>query len=181
MAVDAAGIGAVAAGSVFLFAAIKGVSATAALTSIVRGQSPAGLPDVNNISGSPAPAQAAGPADIAAPVNDPNFAGAVLGGIGAPATPANVSSIESWIGREGGGGANNPLNSTYPIGGSTSFNGVGVQTYPTYADGVDATVRTLENGDYGDILLLLRSGGGLCGHTLAGLSTWSGGGYSEVC
>lgn len=181
MAVDAAGIGAMAAGSVFLFAAVKGVSATAALTSIVRGTSPAGLPDVNSIAGTPAAAAAAGPGDVAAPVNDPNFASAVLSGIGAPATAANVKSIESWIGHEGGGGANNPLNTTYPLGGSTSFNGVGVQNYPTYADGVDATVRTLDNGAYGDILLLLRGGGGLCGHQLAGLATWSGSGYSEVC
>jgi hypothetical protein len=29
--------------------------------------------------------------------------------------------------------------------------------------------------------MLLRSGQGLCGHSLAGLSTWSGGGYSQVC
>lgn len=184
MPVDAAGVGALAAGSVFLYAAIKGVSAVAALTSIVRGTSPASVPQTEGLTGAPAssvttPASAA--ADIAAPVNDPNFASAVLSGIGAPDNPATVSSIESWIGREGGGGANNPLNTTYPLGGSTSFNGVGVQNYPTYADGVDATVMTLENGDYGDILLLLRSGAGLCGRTLAGLSTWSGGGYSEVC
>ena len=53
MAVDAPGIGAVAAGSVFLFAAIKGVSAVSALTSIVRGDSPAHLPDVNTIIGTP--------------------------------------------------------------------------------------------------------------------------------
>lgn len=178
--VDAAGIGSIAAGSVFLYAAIKGISATAALTAIVRGTSPAGVKQTEGITSAPA-AAAAGPADVAAPVSDPNFASAVLSGIGAPATAANVSSIESWIGREGGGGANNLLNTTYPLGGSTSFNGIGVQNYPTYADGVDATVRTLENGAYGDILLLLRSGGGLCGHQLAGLSTWSGGGYSEVC
>jgi hypothetical protein len=188
--VDAAGIGSTAAGIVFLYAAIKGISVLAALTAIVRGKSPAGLPQSNPITGggaSPAAAAASGASAIAAPVSDPDFAAAVLSGIGAPATSANVSSIESWIGREGGGGANNPLNTTFPLGGSTALAGNpdGVQNYPTYADGVDATVSTLENGSYGDILLLLRSGAGLCGRQLAGLATWSGGvangGYSEVC
>jgi hypothetical protein len=52
MAVDAPAIGAAAAGSVSLFAAIKGISVTAALTSIVRGQSPAALPNTEPIPGS---------------------------------------------------------------------------------------------------------------------------------
>jgi hypothetical protein len=183
MAVDAAGIGSAAAGIVFLYAGVKGISALAALQSIVRGQSPLKLPVANPVSGTPATA-AAGPVTsgmTSAPVNDPQFAAAVLSGIGAPATGANVRSIESWIGREGGGGANNPLNTTYPLGGATSFNSVGVKNYPSAQDGIQATVDTLNGGGYQDIILLLRSGNGLCGHTLAGLSTWSGGGYSSVC
>lgn len=101
--------------------------------------------------------------------------------LGDPRTPANIGSLVAWQNREGGGGANNPLNSTEPAPGSTVFNGVGVQNYPTPGEGVAATAVTLRNGRYGDILAALASGQGLCGQSFAGLSTWSGGGYSSVC
>lgn len=67
--VDAAGLGAVAAGALFLWAAVKGVSVTAALTSIVRGTSPAGLPQTTAISGGTAAASSAAalPGSAAAP------------------------------------------------------------------------------------------------------------------
>lgn len=110
-----------------------------------------------------------------------SWARAELRTIGAPRTPANVSSLVAWQNREGGGGANNPLNSTEPAPGATVFNSVGVRNYPDAATGVAATAVTLRNGNYGDILSALASGGGLCGRVFAGLSTWSGGGYSQVC
>lgn len=187
MPMSGVALGAVAVGSALVYAGVTGRDILASVQAVIQGKSPAVAPaGAVPIGGTPAaatgaqtPAQVS--SDVAAPVSDPQFSTAVLAGVGAPATAANVRSIESWIGREGGGGANNPLNSTFPLGGSTSFNGVGVQNYPTYADGVDATISTLENGNYSDILLLLRGGGGLCGHTLAGLSTWSGGGYDQVC
>lgn len=56
MAVDAVGIGAVAAGSVFLYAGVRGVSVPAALTAIVQGKSPAGVPVTQAITGTPAAA-----------------------------------------------------------------------------------------------------------------------------
>jgi hypothetical protein len=183
MPMSGVALGAVAVGSVLVYAGVTGRDVLAAVQAVVQGKSPGTAPaGALAIGGTAAaPSSPSGPADVAAPVSDPQFSTAVLAGVGAPTTASNVRSIESWIGREGGGGLNNPLNTTYPLGGSTSFNGVGVQNYPTYADGVDATIRTLENGNYGDILLLLRGGDGLCGHELAGLSAWSGGGYSEVC
>jgi hypothetical protein len=55
------------------------------------------------------------------------------------------------------------------------------KNYPTAAEGIAATAQTLNNGRYGDILLWLRSGKGLCGKKLHGLSVWSGGGYDQVC
>jgi hypothetical protein len=110
-----------------------------------------------------------------------SWARAELRTIGDPRTPANVTSLVAWQNREGGGGANNPLNTTQPEAGSTVFNSVGVQNYPTSGEGVAATAETLHNGNYGDVLSALASGGGLCGRSLAGLSTWSGGGYSQVC
>jgi hypothetical protein len=116
------------------------------------------------------------------------FAKSVLATIHAPITPQNVASIEAWARREGGGGANNPLNTTYgsPQSGisgvpGTTFNSVGVMNYPSQAWGVLATAHTILGGGYGDIVAALRSGNGLCGRSFSGLSTWSGGGYSSVC
>jgi hypothetical protein len=58
MSVDAVGLGAIAAGSVFLYAGIKGISATAALGSIVRGTSPASVPVTAPITAPATPAPA---------------------------------------------------------------------------------------------------------------------------
>lgn len=110
-----------------------------------------------------------------------SWARAELRALGDPRTPANVSSLVAWQNREGGGGASNPLNSTEPAPGSTVFNSVGVQNYPDAAEGVAATAVTLRNGNYADVLAALASGQGLCGRSFTGLSTWSGGGYTQVC
>lgn len=109
------------------------------------------------------------------------FAKSLLATIGAPQTSANVNSILAWINHEGGGGTNNPLNTTLQMGGSSSFNSVGVQNYSSLATGVLANAKTLLGGNYSDIVAALKSGQGLCGRSFSGLSTWSGGGYSEVC
>ena|SRR5215469_4229118 len=107
-----------------------------------------------------------------------------------PATPVHpgthiVSGHESsWDNSQPDGAlfTNNPLNTTQPGFGATgSINSVGVKTYPTPSDGLQATVTAMENGDYGDILAALHSGMGMCGESLAGLSAWSGAGYSSVC
>ena len=108
---------------------------------------------------------------------------AFLAAIGAPPTPANIDSISNWIRHEGPYGTqgpNNPMNTKQPEPGSWDWY-QGVQGYPSPAVGIEALASTLMNGNYGDILLYLRSGQGLCGKQLAGLSTWSGGGYSQVC
>jgi hypothetical protein len=109
------------------------------------------------------------------------FAKSVLATIHAPVTPQNVASIEAWAHREGGGGANNPLNTTLGMPGATDFNSVGVKNYASMGVGVLATARTLLGGNYSDVVAALRSGNGLCGRSFSGLSTWSGGGYSSVC
>lgn len=110
-----------------------------------------------------------------------SWARAELRTLGFPRTPANVTSLVAWQNREGGGGAFNPLNTTQPEPGATVFNSVGVRNYPDVAEGVAATAVTMRNGNYGDVLAALASGGGLCGRSFSGLSTWSGGGYSQVC
>jgi hypothetical protein len=108
------------------------------------------------------------------------FALALLNALGAPTTAANESSINSWISHEGTAAKNNPLATTQKEPGSTSFNSVGVQNYPNINSGITATVTTLNNGRYGDILMMLKAGRGLKSGASAGLSTWSGGGYSSV-
>jgi hypothetical protein len=106
-----------------------------------------------------------------------------LSAVGAPKTPANTASITDWIAHEGPYGTqgeNNPMNTTQHEPGSTSFDGLAVQNYPTATEGLTAIVVTLENGDYPDILAQLRAGNGLLNGAQANLLTWSGGGYSSV-
>ena len=72
-----------------------------------------------------------------------------LSALGAPATAANVASVTDWIAHEGPYGTqgeNNPLNTTQAETGSTSFDGLAVQNYPSPTEGLNATVATLENG-----------------------------------
>lgn len=50
----------------------------------------------------------------------------------------------------------NPYNTTQPWPGATDFNSVHVKNYPTYVEGVQATVKTLTNGFYVDLLATMR-------------------------
>lgn len=110
---------------------------------------------------------------------------AMLADMGAPATAANLASLEAWLPHEQPWPSLatwNPLDSTQPMPGSTVYNSVGVQNYPTASEGAEADARTLENGYYPSILAALRNGSGVCGSSFAGeFATWSGGGYQEVC
>lgn len=182
-------LGSIAVGSLFVYAAITGKSVLASVQAMIKGESPSLLQNVKPITG---PVQVAGSTNSGnltnvgvgnqgPPLGTSQFAAQVLAGIGAPDSAANQRSIAGWVQHEGGGGRNNPLNTTLPMPGSTSFNSVNVQNYVSPEQGVSATIATLEGGNYGDILMLLRSGQGLCGQNLQGLSTWSGGGYSNVC
>jgi hypothetical protein len=91
------------------------------------------------------------------------FAEAILTGLGYPVTKLAVTDIMSWEAAEGGawnGGARyNPLNTTEPMSGATNFNSVGVKNYTSWEQGLNATVKTLENGYYTDILNALSIGG----------------------
>jgi len=104
----------------------------------------------------------------------------LLASLGVPQTSGNIASINAWQQREGGGGQNNPLNTTWPMPGATSFNSVGVKNYVSIQQGLEATVLTLRGGGYSDILMYLQSGKGFVGVSLAGLSRWSGNGYNSV-
>ena len=91
------------------------------------------------------------------------FAEAILTGLGYPVTKLAVTDIMSWEAAEGGawnGGARyNPLNTTEPMSGAVDFNSAGVKDYTSWEQGLNATIKTLENGYYTDILNALSIGG----------------------
>lgn len=86
------------------------------------------------------------------------FATDVLTRIGASPTAENIRLIGAWMSAEGTKATYNPLATTQPWPGATSFNSVGVQNYPNYSAGVTATAQTLTNGYYTGIVSDLQSG-----------------------
>jgi hypothetical protein len=115
------------------------------------------------------------------------FIRATLADLGAPATSANIYSLAAWFPHEYPSwppwAANNPMSSTLRMPGSTTYNSIGVQNYPTASEGAHATALTLANGYYPLIVAALRSGRGLCGNPnlAAEFLVWSGGGYRGAC
>ncbi len=82
----------------------------------------------------------------------------VLSGIAAPDNDHTELFLNVWQTYEQSGAQNNPLNTTEPWPGATTFNSAGVKNYPTPSAGTGATVDTLENGSYPNILAALHSG-----------------------
>jgi hypothetical protein len=79
--------------------------------------------------------------------------------LGAPVTPTNVQAIAAWEQAEGTKAAYNPLATTQGgYAGETRFNSVGVKNFATYQDGIDANVKVITNGLYGNILTALQQG-----------------------
>ena len=98
---------------------------------------------------------------------DDEFYKSILKGIGAPITDENMKFFYAWRQAEGGKARNNPFNTTQSKPGSTFYNclkkGVsgcksGVRNYLSSQDGIDATVRTIKNGRYQNIINSLKSG-----------------------
>ncbi len=94
-----------------------------------------------------------------------NWATGVLHGIGAPTSSENYRSLWNWSIKESGqdpinNGSihNNPLNTTQRVPGSTSQNSVGVQSFPDVTSGISATIQTLTNGRYPQIVADLKGG-----------------------
>ncbi len=86
------------------------------------------------------------------------FAHDVLTALGAPQTAENVRAIVAWAQAEGTAAAHNPLATTEAAPNTTNFNSAGVKNYPSYTEGVQATVATLLNGRYPNILAALADG-----------------------
>ena len=178
-------------GGVLMISGFSGAKLADTLSSLLHGKMPSkgqtiGTPSLGiNQGGSSSSGSSSGPSPASSSESD--WIKAVLSGLGAPATAANVDSMMDWISHEsvfpggnGEGGKWNPLNTTQTESGSTSYNSVGVQNYPDEQTGINATIQTLNNGNYGDILMMLKSGQGLKSGASAGLSKWSGGGYTSV-
>jgi len=89
----------------------------------------------------------------------PGWQDQILQGVGAPSTPQNMQLMNAWAQAEGGGASNNPFNTTQMAPGATAYNSAGVRNFTTPQQGIQATIDTLQNGYYPDILSSLRSGG----------------------
>lgn len=188
--VNGVALASIGAGAIFLYAGVKGYSIPAALQNVIRGQAPGAgqassalVTATSPSSSALSPNQTSSAGVVASSASRSQWATALLAVGNWPQTKANTESVEAWENREGGGGRNNPLNTTLVYGGSTPLagNSAGVQNYPSIQTGLEATVATLNGGAYSDLVMALSSGQGLCGRSWAGLSTWSGGGYSSVC
>ena len=94
---------------------------------------------------------------LAEPSLDIEFYKAVLTGVGAPVTNNNLLYLYAWRQAEGGSAAFNPFNTTQKALGATNYNKVGVKNYTSAQQGINATVKTLLNGRYSDIISSLKA------------------------
>lgn len=100
-------------------------------------------------------------AQAGVPGTDPNYARTILQGLapqGVKVTPQNLRAVTAWQGAEGGTATNNPLNTTQPESGTSNYNSVGVKNYGTWKQGLQATLTTLKNGNYPQVLDALKQG-----------------------
>lgn len=91
------------------------------------------------------------------------FAVSLLKKLNIPANSQNVRALVGWERAEGGHWNNNarynPLNTTQPEPGAGNTGTQGnIKVYRNWDQGLNATVETLRNGRYGNILQALRSG-----------------------
>jgi hypothetical protein len=92
----------------------------------------------------------------------------LLSALGAPVNDSNITALTTWQQHEGGHWENsasfNPLNTTYdPDKKYESMNSVGVRRYPSWDEGIAATVNTLTGSKadargYSAIVNALKSG-----------------------
>ena len=120
--------------------------------------------------------------------NIPKYVTDVLSKGGWPQTNENKLWLEGWMRHEGGAVANNAtfnwLNSVEKEPGS--HGGVvgqgSIQAYATYETGIDAQVKTINNGNYPNIVAALKSGNPYnnADLMLPDLTLWSGHGKASV-
>jgi hypothetical protein len=114
---------------------------------------------------------------------DKDFYVKVLTELGAPVSKQNLLFFYAWRQAEGAKATFNPFNTTQPKEGSTLWNCLkrkngkcvgGVRNYASKDDGIQATVKTLENGNYNCILSKLRDDKGAkeIANCSSDLKTW---------
>lgn len=114
---------------------------------------------------------------------DKDFYIQVLEKINAPVTSQNLLFFYAWRQAEGAKSTFNPFNTTHKTDGSTFWNCLkrkegkclgGVRNYKSKTDGIEATVKTLQNGRYNCVVDKLRSNKGAeeIANCSADLKTW---------
>ena len=83
---------------------------------------------------------------------------AILRGLKAPTTQANLDGLYAVENREGDNDRFNPLNVVQREPGSSSYNSIGVQRYANFRTGVDGTVTLLSNPHWVGVRAALRGG-----------------------
>lgn len=91
------------------------------------------------------------------------WAASLLGMGGWPATPNNVRAIVAWEKAEGGHWNNsakyNPLNTTQPMPGAGNTGTQGnIKVYRSWQQGLEASVKTINNGNYPQVVAALKRG-----------------------
>lgn len=77
------------------------------------------------------------------------FVRRLLKELDAPVTLHNRRALHAQMQSEGGSAAWNPFNTTWHLPGATDYNSVHVKNYPSFEDGMKATVLTLKQDQYG--------------------------------
>ena len=109
------------------------------------------------------PASAGGSAPVSGRAETPLiWAESILAAMGWPETQSNIDAMVAWEMAEGGNWENpdsaNPLDTTMPMPGARSTNSAGVKAYTSWAQGLAATVKTLQLSAYGPIRQAFASG-----------------------
>ena len=81
----------------------------------------------------------------------------LLGALGLSPTRARLDFLAAWQACEGGSARFNPLNTTQPVPGATSYNSAGVRNYPDRFAGVAALLLTLRLDYYRELRDALRA------------------------
>jgi hypothetical protein len=160
MSVDAAGIGAVAFGSVLLYSGLKGISVTAALQAIVKGESPSTLPDTMPItstdptstSGAAAGSGTTGATASSAAYDSANSLQQLWTANNGPADTAAFAAAVAMA--ESGGSAT--VTSANPDGGTN----VGIFQLDTNGVGSGYTVAELQNAALNTQITVMTTNGG---------------------
>lgn len=92
---------------------------------------------------------AAAEAALAGGISFGRWATAFLGRVGDQLSRNNLVVIVAWETAEYTSARWNPLATTYPMPGATSYNGSGVRNYLSLDQGLDATVKTLSRSGFG--------------------------------